>query len=169
MEHSDLYSLQDKSVGSLNLHVHLWVRCGRWLMMDAKICTTPDKLCSFELYSIICQNYYGHTESVYDALHKLDCCILGYIHCWHDFHLLGEHVNSDEQISETTWCPRQDAYDVDSPDCKRLRDNDRMKRIVMLRRLLLKELTISTFVYDFHCIIIRCGSVKSMLKRFPND
>jgi hypothetical protein len=88
-------------------------------MLDAIIHTTSDKLCSFELRTIVYQNPYGHAKSVYDALQKFDRCILGYIHCWHGFHPLGGCVNSDEQISETTWYPRQDVYDVDSPDCKR--------------------------------------------------
>jgi hypothetical protein len=41
-------------------------------MLDAKICTTSDKLCSFELCMIVCQNSSRHTKSVYDALHDLN-------------------------------------------------------------------------------------------------
>jgi hypothetical protein len=37
-------------------------------MLNAKILTTSGKLYPFSLCSIICQNYYGHAESVYDAL-----------------------------------------------------------------------------------------------------
>jgi hypothetical protein len=44
-----------------------------------------------------------------------------------------------------------------------------MKMIDMLRRLLLEELAISIFLYDFHCVILHCGLVKSMLECFPND
>jgi hypothetical protein len=39
----------------------------------------------------------------------------------------------------------------------------------MLRRLLLEELAISAFLYDFHYVIICCGPVKSMPERFPDD
>jgi hypothetical protein len=106
-------------------------------MLNAKIRTTSHKLCSFELCSVIHQNSFGHTESVYDALQKVDCCLLGYIYCWHGFHPFSERVNSNEQISETTWSPGQDAHDVDSPDYKRPGDINRSKRIGMLRRLLL--------------------------------
>jgi hypothetical protein len=41
--------------------------------------------------------------------------------------------------------------------------------IGMLRRLLLEELAISAFLYDFHCVIIRRGPVKSMSECFPDD
>jgi hypothetical protein len=138
-------------------------------MLDAKIRTTSDKLYSFELCSVICQNSSVHVESVYNALQELDCCLLGYIYYWHDFHPFSKRVNSDEQISETTWCPRQDVHDVDSLDCKRPGDINRPKRIDMLHHLLLKELAISTFLYDFHCVILRRGPVKSMLERFTDD
>jgi hypothetical protein len=74
-------------------------------MLNAKLYTTSSKLYPFELYSIICQNSSGHAKSVYYALQELDCCILGYIYCWHGFHPLSECVDSDEQISETTWTP----------------------------------------------------------------
>jgi hypothetical protein len=74
-------------------------------MLNAKLHATSSKLCPFELFSIIYQNSSGHAESVYDALQELDCCILGYIYCWHDFHPFSERVDSDEQISETTWSP----------------------------------------------------------------
>jgi hypothetical protein len=88
-------------------------------MLNAKIRTTSGKFCSFELCSIICQNSSGHAESVYDALQELNCCLLGYIYCWHDFHPFSERVDSDKQISETTQSPGQDANDVDSPDYER--------------------------------------------------
>jgi hypothetical protein len=65
-------------------------------MLDAKIRTTPGELCSFELCTIVCQNSSGHTEPIYDALQELDCCLLRYIHRWHDFHPLGERVDPDE-------------------------------------------------------------------------
>jgi hypothetical protein len=71
-------------------------------MLDAEIRTISDKLCSFELHTIVFHNPSGHAESVYDALQELDRGLLGYIHCWHGFHPLGERVNFDEQISETT-------------------------------------------------------------------
>jgi hypothetical protein len=74
-------------------------------MLDAKIHATFEELCSFELCTIIYQNSYGYAESVYNALQEPDHCILGYIYCCHGFHPLGERVNSDEQISEPTWCP----------------------------------------------------------------
>jgi hypothetical protein len=75
---------------------------GALQMLDAKIRTTPDKLCSFELCSVVCQNFTGNVESVYDALQELYYCLLGYIYYWHNFHSFSERVNSDEQISETT-------------------------------------------------------------------
>jgi hypothetical protein len=43
------------------------------------------------------------------------------------------------------------------------------KRVGMLRHLLLEELAISTFLYDFHCVILHDGPVKSMPERFPDD
>jgi hypothetical protein len=64
MEHHGLHSLQDKFVGSLNLPIRLWVRCGLWLMLNAKIRIISGKLCSFELCFIICQNFSGHAESI---------------------------------------------------------------------------------------------------------
>jgi hypothetical protein len=39
----------------------------------------------------------------------------------------------------------------------------------MLHRLLLKELTISAFLYDFDCVILRGRLVKSMPERFTDD
>jgi hypothetical protein len=138
-------------------------------MLDAEIRTTSDKLCPFELCTVVCQNTPGHAESVYDALLELYCYRLGYIHCWYDFHPLGERVNSVEQISEPSRCPRQNTHDVSSPDCKRPRDIDRSKRIGMLCHIFLEELVISAFLYDFYCIILRYGPVKSMPKHFPDD
>jgi hypothetical protein len=100
-------------------------------------------------------------------MQELDCCLLGYIYCWHSFHPFSERVNSDEQISETTWSPGQDAHDVDSPDCKRLGDINRSKRIGMLHRLLLEEL--AAFLHDFHCVILRSRPVKSVHEGFTDD
>jgi hypothetical protein len=65
-------------------------------MLDAKIRTTSDELCSFELCTIDCQDTSGYTESVYDALQELDRCLLGYIHHLCGFHPLGERINFDE-------------------------------------------------------------------------
>jgi hypothetical protein len=65
-------------------------------MLDAKIHATSDELCSFELCTIVCQDSSGDVESIYDALQELDRCLLDYIHCWHGFHPLDEHVDSDE-------------------------------------------------------------------------
>jgi hypothetical protein len=138
-------------------------------MLNAKICTISDKLCSFELCSITCQNSSGHAESIYDALQELDCRLLGYIYCWHNFHPFSECVNSDEQISETTRRPRQDAHDVDSPDCERPGDINRLKRISMLRHLLLVEQAIFAFFHDFHCVILRNRPVKSVPEGFTDD
>jgi hypothetical protein len=138
-------------------------------MLDAEIRITSDKLCAFEQCFVICKNSSGHAKSVYDALQELNCYILGYIHCWHGFHAFGERVNFDVQICETSWCPGQDAHDVDSPDYKRPRDINRPKMIGMLHHLFLEELAISAFLYDFHCIILRGGPIKSMPKHFTND
>jgi hypothetical protein len=137
-------------------------------MLDVKI-RTSNKLCSFELRPVIYQDSSGHTESVYDALQELDCCLLDYIYCWHGFHPFSERVNSDEQVSKTIWCPGQDAHDVDSPCCKRLGDMNRPKRIGMLRCLLLEELTISAFLHDFHCIILHGRPVKSVPESFTDN
>jgi hypothetical protein len=41
------------------------------MILNAKIHTTSDKLCSFELCPVICQNSFGHIESVFDALRNL--------------------------------------------------------------------------------------------------
>jgi hypothetical protein len=138
-------------------------------MLNAKIRITFGKLCSFELCSIICQNSSGHTKSVYDALQELDRCLLGYIYCWHDLHPFSERVNSDEQISKITWSPGQDAHDVDSPDCEWSGDINRSKRISMLHCLLLKELAISAFLHDFHCVILCSRPVKSVPEGFTDD
>jgi hypothetical protein len=138
-------------------------------MLNAKIRTISGKLCFFELCSIICQNSSRHAESIYDALHELDRNLLGYIFYWHDFHLFSERVDSNEQISETTRSPRQDAHDVDSPDCERPGDINRPKRISMLHRLLLVELAISVFLHDFHCIILHNRPVKSVPEGFTNE
>jgi hypothetical protein len=35
--------------------------------------------------------------------------------------------------------------------------------------LLLEELTIAIFLYDFHCVILCCWRVKSMPKCFSDD
>jgi hypothetical protein len=118
-------------------------------MLNAKIHTTSVKFGSFELCSVIYQNSFGHAKSVYDALQELDCHLLGYIYCWHGFHLFSECVNHEKQISKTAWSPGQDAHDVDSPDCKKPGDINRPKRIGMLRCLLLKELAISAFFTTF--------------------
>jgi hypothetical protein len=118
---------------------------------------------------IIYQNSSGHAKSVYDTLQELDRFLLGYICCWHGFHSLGEHVDFNEQISETTWCPGQDVHDVDSPDYKGTGDIDRPKKVDMLHCLLLEELAISALLYDFHSIILCRGPIKSMPERFPDD
>jgi hypothetical protein len=138
-------------------------------MLNAKIRTTSSKLGSFELCSVICQNSSGHTESIYDALQELDCHLLGYIYCWHIFHPFSEHVNSDKQISKTAWSPGQDAHDVDSPDCKRLGDINRSKRINTLHCMLLEELAISAFLHDFHRVILCGRPVKSVSEGFTDD
>jgi hypothetical protein len=65
-------------------------------MVDTKIHAASYKLRSFKLCPIIYQDSSGHAKSVYDALHELDHCFLRYVHHWHDFHPLGEHVDSDE-------------------------------------------------------------------------
>jgi hypothetical protein len=52
-------------------------------MLDVKIRTTSDKLRSFELCTIVCQNYSEHAKSVYNALQELDRCLLSYIYRWY--------------------------------------------------------------------------------------
>jgi hypothetical protein len=138
-------------------------------MLNVKIRTTTGKLCSFELCSVIYHNSSGHTESVYDDMHELECCLLGYIYYYHNFHPFCEHVNSDEQISETIWSPGQYAHDVNSPGCERLGDINRPKRISMVHHLLLEELTIYAFFYDFHYVILRSRLVKSLHEGFTDD
>jgi hypothetical protein len=39
----------------------------------------------------------------------------------------------------------------------------------MLRHLLLEELAISAFLHDFHYVILRGSSVKSVPESFTND
>jgi hypothetical protein len=39
----------------------------------------------------------------------------------------------------------------------------------MLRRLLLVELVVSAFPYDFHCVILRSRLIKSMSEGFTDD
>jgi hypothetical protein len=65
-------------------------------MVDTKICATSYKLRSFELGFIVYHDSSRHAESIYDALHELDCYFLRYIHHWHNFYPLGEHVDCDE-------------------------------------------------------------------------
>jgi hypothetical protein len=81
---------------TLGLPIRMWVRYRSGLMLDAEIRATSDELCSFELYTIVCQDSSGHTESIYDTRQELDHYLLGYIHRWHDFHPLGERVDSNE-------------------------------------------------------------------------
>jgi hypothetical protein len=138
-------------------------------MLDAEIRTTFDELCSFKLCTIVYQNSFGHAKSVYDTLQKLDRCLLGYIYYWHGLHPLGERVDPDKYVSEPTWFPGQNDHDVESPYCKRPGDIDRLKRIGMFHRLLLKELAISILLYAFHCVILCCERVKYMPECFTND
>jgi hypothetical protein len=64
-------------------------------MLDAEICTTPYKLCPFELSPIICEDLPGHAEPVYDTLEEIECYFLCDIHYWYYLHPLGEGVNGN--------------------------------------------------------------------------
>jgi hypothetical protein len=91
------------------------------------------------------------------------------VYYWHSFYPLGECVDSDKQKPKPFWCPRQNAHDVDSLDCKRPGEIDRLKRIGMLCNLLLEELTITAFGDDVHLIILSDGPVEFMSECFTDD
>jgi hypothetical protein len=138
-------------------------------MVDVEIYTTSDKLSSFELSPIICEDPLGHTESEYDALQKLDCCILSDVYYWHCLHPLCEGVNNNEQESKTSWCPGQNTHDVDSLDCERPAEIDRPERICMLGSLLLEELAVFALGDNFNRVILGCGLVEPMPECLADD
>jgi hypothetical protein len=76
MEYSCLYPMQNKSICSFNLPVHLRMCYCRWLMVDTKIRTISYKFCSSKLSYVIYQNSPGYAEPIYDPLQELDRCFL---------------------------------------------------------------------------------------------
>jgi hypothetical protein len=88
------------------------------------------------------------------------------IHHWHSFHPLGECVDHDEKESKTSWCPGQDAHDVDSLNCKGSGEINMPKRICMLYYLLMKELTILAFSDNLHRVILSSGPLEIMPEGF---
>jgi hypothetical protein len=138
-------------------------------MVDTKIYATSYKFCSFKLSLIICQNPSEYDKPVYDALQELDRSFLHDICHWHSFHLLSECDNYDEQEFESSWCLRQDAHNVDFPDCKGSGEINRSKRICMLRYLLFEELTVLVLGDDLHHVILNCRPVETVFEGFTYD
>jgi hypothetical protein len=82
-------------------------------------------------------------------------------------HLVNMTIMTDK--SKSSWCPGQDAHNVDSPNCKRPGEINRPKRICMFCRLLLEELAVLAFHDDLHRAILGCRLVKTMPKDFAYD
>jgi hypothetical protein len=64
-------------------------------MIDVEICTTSDKLSSFEL-GPICGDPLGYAEFEYDTLQELDYYVPSDVYHWHCVHPLGEGIDGNE-------------------------------------------------------------------------
>jgi hypothetical protein len=137
--------------------------------MDTKVHATSYKFHSFQLSSIICQNPPGYAKPIYDTLQELGRCFLHNIDHWHHLRPLGECVDRDEQESETSWCLRQDAHDIDFSDYEEPGEINMSKRICVLCCSLLEELIVLALGDDLHRIILSCRPGQTMPKSCAYD
>jgi hypothetical protein len=113
-----LETLKDFSIGSLDLSITLWMSNGRIADLDTKILTVSLKCAIGELRSIVGDDPARDPELVDDALDKLDCGLFVNLDHRGCFRPLGELVDGDVQIPESSNSPGERTQDVQRPHDK---------------------------------------------------
>jgi hypothetical protein len=114
-----LETLEDFSIGSLDLSITLWMSNGRITDLDAKIFTVSLKCTAGELGSVVGDDPIRYPEPTDNGLYKLECGILVDLDHRGYFCPIGELVNGDVQIPESSDGPGQQTQDVQPPHNKR--------------------------------------------------
>jgi hypothetical protein len=100
-----LETLEDFSIGSLDLTITLWMSNVRIADLDAKILTVSLKRVAGELGPVVGDDPVWDPKPTHDGLDKLDCELLVDLNHRGCFWLLGELVDGDVQISESSDSP----------------------------------------------------------------
>jgi hypothetical protein len=107
-----LEALEDFSIGSLDLSITLWMSNRRIADLDAKILTISLEHTTGELGPVVGDDPVQDPKSADDGLDKLDCGLLVDLDHMGSFRPLGELVNGDIQISESSDSPGEWTQDV---------------------------------------------------------
>jgi hypothetical protein len=114
-----LETLEDFSIGSLDLSITLWMSNGHIVDLDAKILTISLKCVASELVHVVDDDPVWDTEPTDDGLDELDCRLLVDLDQRDYFRPLGELVDGDVQIPESSDGPGERTQDVQPPHGKR--------------------------------------------------
>jgi hypothetical protein len=114
-----LETLEDFSIGSLDLSITLWMSNRHIVDLDAKILTMSLKCVASELVLVVDDDPVWDTEPTDDGLDELDCGLLVDLDHSDYFRPLGEPVDGDVQIPESSDGPGEPTQDVQPPHGKR--------------------------------------------------
>jgi hypothetical protein len=110
-----LETLEDFSIGSLDLSITLWVSNGCIANLDAKILTVSLERVVGELGPIVGDDPVWDPKPTDDGLDELDCGLLVDLDHRGCFQSLGELVDGDVQIPKSSNGPREQTQDVQPP------------------------------------------------------
>jgi hypothetical protein len=105
-------ALEDFSIGSLDLSITLWMSNRRIAYLDAMILTVSLKCAAGELGPVVGDDPIQDPEPTDDGLYKLYCGLLVDLDHRGCFRPLGELVNGDVQIPESSDGPRERTQDI---------------------------------------------------------
>jgi hypothetical protein len=108
-------ALEDFSIGSLDLSITLWMSNRRIAYLDAMILTVSLKCAAGELGPVVSDDPIQDPEPTDDGLYKLYYGLLVDLDHRGCFRPLGELVNGDVQIPESSDGPRERTQDIQPP------------------------------------------------------
>jgi hypothetical protein len=161
-----LETLENFRIGFLDLSITLWMSNGRIADLDVKILIVFLKRATGELRPVVGDDPVGDLEPAVDGLDKLDCGLhvdLDHMGC---FRPLGELVDSDVQIPESSDGSGERTQDVQPQHGKRPRGRDHLQRLRRCVDLLGIKLVRLTSLYQLDGILKGCRPVEVMLKDF---
>ena len=133
---------------------------------DASVFVEVPKMMVSKRVSEVDDDAVRETESVYDIFKELDCFLCSSQDERFILDPLGELVDGDVHMSETTWRRLERTDHVQSPACERPRSWDGLQFLCRHMYLLSKKLTSFTTSDEVFCIGDGRGPVKTSSKSF---
>ena len=136
---------------------------------DTAVFAEIPKVMTSECGSEVGDNAIWETKSVDDIFEKLDCLLCSGRNKWFVFNPLGELVNGDIHVPETTWRWLERLDHIQSPACEGPGSWDGLLLLCRHVYLLGKKLASFTTSDEVFCIGDSRGLVKNSLESFANQ